>query len=59
MRWGGGIERRAVSRKNMLGESNLAKIHRLTASGPVEKGLSLELKEVEALFFAAGFIVAD
>jgi len=43
----------------MLGESNLAKIHRLTASGPVEKGLSLELQEMEALFFGAALIVAN
>ncbi len=45
--------------KNMLGESNLAKIHRLTASGPVKKDLSLELKEMEALFYGAALIVAN
>ena len=45
--------------KDMLGESNLAKIHRLTASGPVKKDLSLELKEMEALFFGAALIVAN
>jgi hypothetical protein len=43
----------------MLGKNNLAKIHRLTASGPVEKDLSLELKEMEALFFGAALIVAN
>ena len=41
--------------KDMLGENNLAKIHRLTASGPVKKDLSLELKEMEALFYRGGF----
>ncbi len=45
--------------KDMLGESNLAKMHRLTASGPVKKDLSLELKEMEALFFGAALIVAN
>lgn len=44
---------------DMLGKNNLAKIHRLTASGPVEKDLSLELKEMEALFFGAALIVAN
>ena len=42
-----------------LGKNNLAKLHRLTASGPVKKDLSLELKEVEALFFGAALIVAN
>ncbi len=45
--------------KDTLGENNLSKIHRLTASGPVEKDLSLELKEMEALFFGAALIVAN
>ncbi|MFZ0945109.1 MAG: hypothetical protein WB930_03120 [Syntrophobacteraceae bacterium] len=45
--------------KDMLGESNLAKMHRLTGSGPVEKDLSVELKEMEALFFGAALIVAN
>ncbi len=44
---------------DMLGKNNLAKIHRLTASGPVEKDLSLELKEMEALFFGTALIVAN
>jgi len=42
-----------------LGKNNLAKIHRLTASGPVEKDLSMELKEMEALFFGAALIVGN
>ena len=42
-----------------LGKNNLAKLHRLTASGPVKKDLSLELKEMEALFFGAALIVAN
>jgi hypothetical protein len=45
--------------KDMLGESNLSKIHRLTASGPVKKDLAVELKEMEALFFGAALIVAN
>ena len=45
--------------KDVLGENNLSKIHRLTASGPVEKDLSLELKEMEALFYGAALIVAN
>ncbi len=45
--------------KDNLGQSNLAKIHRLTASGPVEKDLFAELKEMEALFFGAALIAAN
>ncbi len=45
--------------KDMLGESNLAKTHRLTASGPVKKDLSWELKEIEGIFFGAALIVAN
>ena len=45
--------------KDMLGESSLAKIHRLTASGPVKKDLALELKEMEGIFFGAALIVAN
>ncbi len=45
--------------KDMLGKNNLAKIHRLTAAGPVDKDLSLELQEMEALFFGAALSVAQ
>ncbi len=45
--------------KDALGENNLAKIHRLTPSGPVAKNLVSELKEMEALFFGAALIVAN
>ena len=44
---------------DMLGKNNLAKIHRLTAQGPLEKDLSLELKEMEALFFGAALIASN
>ncbi len=45
--------------KEALGKQNLSKMHRLTASGPVGKDLSSELKEMEALFFGAALSVAN
>lgn len=45
--------------KDALGEQSLSKMHRLTASGPVGRDLSSELKEMEALFFGTALIVAN
>jgi hypothetical protein len=45
--------------KETLGEANISKLHRLTATTPVAKDIGVELKEMEALFFGAALIAAN